>query len=56
MNLLVNILLKLKDINVTETLLKRMQDNGFGLGEGYEALACVSGSFCQTRVIRSAVN
>ena len=27
--------------------------NVFGLGEGYEALACVSGSFCQTRVIGS---
>ena len=30
----------------------RMTHNGFWLGEGYEALACVSGSFCQTRVIR----
>jgi hypothetical protein len=25
--------------------------NVIGLGEGYEALACVSGSFCQARVI-----
>ena len=28
-----------------------MAGNVIGLGEGYEALACVSGSFCQTRVI-----